>query len=139
MSAAIRIQRQRIKGWRKPENTVYVGRGSKWGNPFVVGEPSGVFKKGEGFSGAAETLIPALTLDQCLEFYCDVVEGYLKPEMYPAGHAFSARFRPHAELCVLRGKNLMCWCPLDKPCHADILLKLANPKPSVPGQPGERT
>lgn len=21
-----------------PENTVYVGRGSKWGNPFIVGE-----------------------------------------------------------------------------------------------------
>lgn len=27
---------------------------------------------------------------------------------------------------VLRGKNLACWCPLDKPCHADILLELAN-------------
>ena len=26
----------------------------------------------------------------------------------------------------LRGKNLACWCPLDKKCHADILLELAN-------------
>lgn len=26
----------------------------------------------------------------------------------------------------LRGKNLACWCPLDQPCHADILLELAN-------------
>ena len=26
----------------------------------------------------------------------------------------------------LRGKNLACWCPLDKPCHADVLLELAN-------------
>lgn len=26
----------------------------------------------------------------------------------------------------LAGKNLMCWCPLDKPCHADILLRIAN-------------
>lgn len=26
----------------------------------------------------------------------------------------------------LRGKNLACWCPLDKPCHADILLQLVN-------------
>lgn len=26
----------------------------------------------------------------------------------------------------LRGKNLACWCPLDQPCHADILLKIAN-------------
>ena len=26
----------------------------------------------------------------------------------------------------LRGKNLACWCPLDQPCHADILLEIAN-------------
>jgi len=26
----------------------------------------------------------------------------------------------------LKGKNLVCWCPLDKSCHADILLKIAN-------------
>lgn len=26
----------------------------------------------------------------------------------------------------LRGKNLACWCPLGKPCHADVLLKMAN-------------
>ena len=28
----------------------------------------------------------------------------------------------------LRGKNLACWCPLDQPCHADVLLRLANEK-----------
>jgi hypothetical protein len=27
----------------------------------------------------------------------------------------------------LTGKDLACWCPLDQPCHADILLELANP------------
>jgi hypothetical protein len=27
---------------------------------------------------------------------------------------------------ALRGKNLACWCPLDQPCHADVLLNLAN-------------
>lgn len=26
----------------------------------------------------------------------------------------------------LRGKNLACWCALDAPCHADVLLELAN-------------
>ena len=30
-----RIQRKRTKGWRMPENTIYVGRPTKWGNPFV--------------------------------------------------------------------------------------------------------
>jgi len=28
-------------------------------------------------------------------------------------------------LPVLRGKNLACWCALDEPCHADVLLELA--------------
>jgi hypothetical protein len=31
-----RIQRKRVKGWRMPEGAVYVGRGSKWGNPCKV-------------------------------------------------------------------------------------------------------
>ncbi|MGZ9809958.1 DUF4326 domain-containing protein [Pseudoroseicyclus sp. H15] len=26
----------------------------------------------------------------------------------------------------LRGKELCCWCPLDEPCHADVLLRVAN-------------
>ena len=26
------------------------------------------------------------------------------------------------------GRDLACWCPLDSPCHADVLLELANPK-----------
>jgi len=27
----------------------------------------------------------------------------------------------------LGGKNLACWCRLDQPCHADVLLEIANP------------
>ena len=26
----------------------------------------------------------------------------------------------------LRGRDLACWCPLDAPCHADVLLEIAN-------------
>ena len=26
----------------------------------------------------------------------------------------------------LRGKHVACWCPLDCPCHADVLLEFAN-------------
>jgi hypothetical protein len=33
---------------------------------------------------------------------------------------------------ALAGKNLACWCPLDKPCHADVLLELANQPPAAP-------
>lgn len=38
-----RIQLRRTKGWRMPPDTVKVDRTTKWGNPFVVGKPGGVF------------------------------------------------------------------------------------------------
>lgn len=34
--------------------------------------------------------------------------------------------RPASDFAELSGKNLACWCPLDGPCHADVLLNLAN-------------
>jgi len=30
------------------------------------------------------------------------------------------------DLTQLRGKNLACWCDDKGPCHADVLLELAN-------------
>jgi hypothetical protein len=52
---------------------------------------------------------------------------------YLAVEAFREYCNPHSPLAdaarvVLRGKNLACWCPLDQPCHADVLLELANAK-----------
>ena len=35
---------------------------------------------------------------------------------------------PPSGLHDLRGKDLACWCPLGQPCHADVLLELANEK-----------
>jgi hypothetical protein len=31
------------------------------------------------------------------------------------------------QLSELTGHDLACWCPLNQPCHADVLLELANP------------
>jgi hypothetical protein len=36
------------------------------------------------------------------------------------------RDRLSEELGELRGKNLACWCKPGAPCHADVLLELAN-------------
>ena len=33
----LRVQRKRIKGWKMPLGVVYVGRPTKWGNPFKDG------------------------------------------------------------------------------------------------------
>jgi len=39
----------------------------------------------------------------------------------PAGLDMAAAAREQ-----LRGKDLACWCGLDQPCHADVLLEIAN-------------
>jgi hypothetical protein len=122
----IRIQRSRAKGWKMPANAIYVGRNTLWGNPFKVGAPSGVFTYPD------ETKIAALTVEQSIEFYRTALSGTLTPEMHPAGHTWIKEWRrrrsvyPSEWLRDLRGHNLCCWCALDQPCHADVLLELAN-------------
>lgn len=32
----------------------------------------------------------------------------------------------------MAGKDLCCWCPLDQPCHADVLLEVANAPEDIP-------
>ena len=38
----------------------------------------------------------------------------------------------------LRGHNLACFCPLDAPCHADVLIEAANALPAHPTHPDWR-
>lgn len=110
-----RIQRKRTKGWRMPENTVYVGRPSVFGNPFPAGEcDSDRLGAVEAFRSLL-TERPTLLRHQVLK----VLRGNNE-----RGEMAVARMR--ARLPELRGKNLACWCPLDQPCHADVLIELAN-------------
>jgi len=104
-----RIQRKRTKGWRMPENAVYVGRPTKWGNPF--------------------------TGPNAIEMYKNMITKLANWRQY-AKHGYSASWFDYRkgkfvtlypeDLLELRGKDLVCWCPLDKPCHADVLLEIAN-------------
>lgn len=124
----VRVQRQRTKGWRMPENTVYVGRGSKWGNPFAVGKPApdpivGVCTR-EGFRlflNDYPTWVKNRE-DARRRFAYLLVEPFINRTEYPE---YPTASEVQAELA---GKNLACWCPLDAPCHADVLLDIANPK-----------
>jgi hypothetical protein len=107
-----RIQLSRAKGWRMPENTVKVDRTTKWGNPFVVG------KQG--------------TRDRCVRSFRLLLGGFLC--VSETRECAEAQMALHKLLVAekakgfpsLRGKNLACWCPLDAPCHADVLLEIAN-------------
>ena len=125
-----RIQLSRRKGYRKPAGAVVVSRPSKWGNPF---KPSTLFGD-----------VPAILLhtinihnphtgreigiDVCLQLY----RAWVQRE-YTNGNL---------DLSNLHGKDLACWCKLCEqhadgkplgvdcpdcqPCHADVLLRLAN-------------
>jgi hypothetical protein len=125
----VRVQLSRAKGWRMPENTVSVARPGKWGNPFVVGKIAHVWHRpGTAHGWPKEPLyIDRFRCDaawHAVELFRAAMSG--DPEWYPADeHRWT---RP--DLQPLRGKNLACWCPLDQPCHADVLLELANQEQS---------
>ena len=92
-----RIQRKRTKGWRMP-NAVYVGRPGRWGNPFIADLLNG------------GNMSPEETVDH---FRRALIDGRLQVSV--------ASVRRD-----LAGKDLACWCPPGAPCHADVLLLLAN-------------
>jgi hypothetical protein len=98
-----RVQRKRTKGWKMPPNTVYVGRPTKWGNPFKIGS---YWKDAIDGSGIIKSRAEAV------DAFRDFVR--LNPLWLKEVKD------------TLKGKNLACWCPLDRPCHADVLLELAN-------------
>jgi len=115
-----RIQLRRTKGWRKPEGVFVVGRPSKWGNPFTIKE------HGLNLSiSLYRNLIrgvwnPALLRHLSDQRLAQIYEDHWEWKRRIDGHPLEvARFE-------LVGRDLACWCPLSEPCHADVLLELAN-------------
>ncbi|MFA4084817.1 DUF4326 domain-containing protein [Mycobacteroides salmoniphilum] len=102
-----RIQRKRTAGWRMPEGAIYVGRPSRWGNPWRVGD----------------WLMTHAGMPCGPHYGCEFI---LTPEIAVA--FYRQAFAPDAAeiRAELRGHDLACWCPLDQPCHADVLVELAN-------------
>ena len=102
MARPRRVHRKGEKGWRLPPDTVYVGRGSKWGNPFPFDHQRYLGKSWavDAYAQWLTTTLKGMTL-----------------------------LRQH--LHELKGKNLACWCKPGEPCHADLLLALANDAPDA--------
>lgn len=102
-----RIQRKRTKGWKMPVNTKYVGRPTKWGNPFRVDD-----------LGAKEAVClykECLLNNSITYYYFDEIEARIQYD----------RFKWMAEnLDQLRGYNLACFCNINEPCHVDVLIEL---------------
>ena len=151
-----RIQRQRTKGWRMPENTVYVGRPTLFGNPFVYHDVSrGLVRFGpkhlERFGRAwdyegrcsgpgashdmwfsaddiVKTDVRWATREELVELFrltlTDPTPGMRMA--YPSRGGRFVKLTPYEIRCELAGKDLACWCKPGDPCHADVLLEIAN-------------
>jgi hypothetical protein len=79
-----------------PANAIYVGRPTRWGNPY----PVEVFGREEAIA-RFRLLFERHKLGLSTEFPVPGIEE-------------------------LRGRDLVCWCREDQACHADVLLEFAN-------------
>ena len=101
-AAPQRVQLKRSAGWKMPANTLKVDRTTRWGNPFTIAE-----------CGSA-----ALAVAQ---------HGrWMRGEIAAPGAVEPPT--PEVLRSALGGRNLACWCAPNGPCHADLLLVLANPR-----------
>ena len=109
-----RIQLSRAKGWRMPPNTVKVDRSTPWGNDYVV------WRDDEGQWTVSN--------GGCHWPVSSKIEGnrVAVEKFAAAAEKTAAHYGGATRLLPLRGKNLACWCRLGEPCHADVLLRLAN-------------
>ena len=83
---------------------MYVGRPSTFGNPHRVGDCI-MCDKEHTVQGAVD----------CFRYDLDMMFGH------------SHVFRAHIDrVYALEGHDLACWCRLDQPCHADVLLEIVN-------------
>lgn len=108
-----------------PKGAVDVAPPSLWRNPFHTGQESGVFSR-------PPPLIPDMGAEQAVELFRLLLTESISPEMYPHAIEWLAQWdqaencRPLNRVPTLRGKDLCCTCKLYEPCHADVLLELAN-------------
>ncbi len=138
MTNTIRIQRSRQHKQVSPNGRpiIYVGRPSKWGNPFkVIGDMIYI-----NAAHRRKVLDPWVYFcpgetKKCVELYRLVLIGRqancnLETEdlAYCAGNLDAQHwlkyFRTQANFETIKHRNLSCWCKIGEPCHADVLLEL---------------
>lgn len=129
---------RRPGGWRADHpDAVIVARPTLWGNPWRPGKPATFWLP--DFPVADAPIGCELTAEGVVALYRrlltrgpDPLNMALPATLSPLGRrrvrdslrAHEARIT--ARLPELRGRDLACWCPPGSPCHADVLLELAN-------------
>ena len=120
--APVRFQRSRKKGYKTPIGVKYVGRPTKFGNPFRLTSDGFIQAYSTNrnlfdnwimwsYNGGFET-------KDIVELYESWIKGNLK--------SIAPYLPTPPDLKELRGWDLSCFCSLDKPCHVDVLIRLLN-------------
>uniref|UniRef100_UPI003F65B855 DUF4326 domain-containing protein n=1 Tax=Rhodococcus opacus TaxID=37919 RepID=UPI003F65B855 len=136
-----------------PDGAVYVGRPTRWGNPYTLGGREGLacvpgavtgmdweYEDRISAAGMRHDFFHAddrvthceirnLTRTEAVALYREALTGRAVHLRSPRWARIGPRNNPVTVGEIereLHGKDLACWCPLDQPCHADVLLEIAN-------------
>lgn len=134
MTQPVRLQLSRRKGFDLQKLSIetnglaaiVVARPRRWGNDWRIGDRM--------FDESIGDFRSCVTVDDCVQAFRNCVDW--DPETTWTAYAGSSLicrggFGPHhrnrkTARAELAGKNLACWCKVGVPCHADVLLELAN-------------
>lgn len=113
-----RIQLSRRRDWRLPPGAVKVDRTTRFGNPYRIHERVNLKQMkrwGWNFSPSGRKCVCHSSAEAVARFHHallwdEAIHDFLRKE--------------------LGGRDLACWCSPDQPCHADVLMEIANSDPS---------
>lgn len=120
-----RIQRKRTRGWKMPEGVVSVDRATIFGNPYRVTRVKFIPTTAHPEAGEEWHVDAMDGTIYCFKTKREALEAAVKLFRFNVYSEHNGVYRDAVKL-ELRGKDLACWCPLDQPCHADVLLEIAN-------------
>ena len=100
-------ERYDVIDWNQP---------GRWGNPFTIGDC-----RDAGWRGTDEQIAA-----RCKAAFAAWLTSPSWRVNWDGPESERRRAAILSAMPALRGKNLACWCALDAPCHADVLLELAN-------------
>ncbi|MBN9315507.1 MAG: DUF4326 domain-containing protein [Devosia sp.] len=87
-----------------------ITRPGRWGNPFTIDETAKHY-------GLDHDAAQGKAVELCGQWLRGSIDPALSPGPAPSREAIRAE---------LAGHNLACWCKAGTPCHADVLIELAN-------------
>ena len=122
MIAPVRLQLSRRPGFNlqrisiayNGREAVDVARPGPWGNPFIT-HPN----HAPGRTWGRDQAISVPSAEEAVECFRAMISI---DDTAPGTRAYEMRHR----LPELKGKNLACWCKPGAPCHADVLIEMAN-------------